>query len=139
MFKRTLIFLSAWVYVCKWLWRRLFASRIFSFLIVWNSMMFFFFVLICVLLFRKQNQKKKNTYKTSRAWNNENVWLYKCFTNEPGRYWYPLTCTTSLSPPPKPEHLIHQNLFHFSHPMTRTNTASGRELPLTGIVCHLTI
>lgn len=64
MLKRALIFLSAWVYVCKWLWRRLFASRIFSFLIVWKLMMFFFFVLTCLLLFRKQNQKK-NTDKTS--------------------------------------------------------------------------
>ena len=98
MLKRALIFLSAWVYVCKWLLRLLFASRIFSFLIVWKLMMFFFFVLTCVLLFRKQNQKK-NTDKTSGAWNNENVCLCKCFSNESGRYWYPLTCTTSPSPP----------------------------------------
>ena len=32
-----------------------------------------------------------------------------------------------------------QNLFHFSHLVTRRNTASGRELSLTGIACHLII
>ena len=32
-----------------------------------------------------------------------------------------------------------RNLFHFSHLVTRTNTASGRELSLTGIACHLII
>ena len=60
--------------------------------------------------------------------------MYKCVTNQAANdipcYMYNISL-------PKPEHLIHWNLFHFSHPVTRTKTASGRELSLTGIACHL--
>ena len=62
--------------------------------------------------------------------------MYKCVTNQtaidiPGYVYHQSS--------PKPDHLIHWNLSHFSHPVTRKNTASGRELSLTGIACHLII
>ena len=54
---------------------------------------------------------------------------------QPGRYWYPLLYVQHQSS--LKTRAPHPLKFHFSHPGTRTNTASGRELSLTGIACHL--
>ena len=64
--------------------------------------------------------------------------MNKCVTNQAA---IDIPCYVNHQPSLKKHpHLIHWNLFHLSHPVTHTaNTASGRELSLTGIACHLII
>ena len=61
--------------------------------------------------------------------------MYKCVTNQTAinipSYVHQSSLKTRSSHP--------LNLSHFSHPVTRTNTAFGQELSLTGIACHLII
>ena len=54
---------------------------------------------------------------------------------QPGCYWYPLLCTCTTSVLPKNQSISSTEIYSTTH----TNTASGRELSLTGIVYHLTL